>query len=155
MAKIQDEKIRIFISYAQTNSDLADSIAGIIDEYLSEKSIIHDIWFDKWSMRSGKWFQDQMFDGVHKSDYLILLVSKESLGSNAVEVEWKTKFKNKISKGEDTVFPFIIDNTPFSELPQYLVSIHCYKYEGNRDKILRLVDDIIFWKEEEATGGSR
>lgn len=155
VAKIQDEKIRIFISYAQTNSDLADSIAGIIDEYLSEKSIIHDIWFDKWSMRSGKWFQDQMFDGIHKSDYLILLVSKESLGSNAVEVEWKTKFKNKISKGEDTVFPFIIDNTPFSELPQYLASIHCYKYEGNRDKILRLVDDIIFWKEEEATGGSR
>ncbi|MCX8490291.1 MAG: toll/interleukin-1 receptor domain-containing protein [Cyclobacteriaceae bacterium] len=152
VTRIAAEKIRVFISYAHSNSDIADGVADVIEEYLSEKSVLHDIWFDKWKMKSGKWFHDQMYDGLSKSDYLILMVSKESLGSNAVAVEWKTKFADKLSNGEDTVIPFIIDDTPFSELPQYLENIHCYRYEGSRDKIVRLVDDILFWKKEETNG---
>lgn len=148
-AQVQSEKIRLFISYAHDNADLVGEVVGVIEEYLNEKSILHDIWFDKWKMRSGKWFQDQMSDGLSQSDYLVLMVSKESLGSNAVAVEWKTKFAAKLSTGEDTVFPFILDNTPYAELPGFLANIHSYRYERNRDKVIRLVDDILFWKEEE------
>lgn len=148
VAQVQAEKIRIFISYSHGNADMVENIAEVIEEYFNEKSVIHDIWFDKWKMRSGKWFQDQMSIGLAQSDYLILMVSKQSIGSNPVAVEWKSKFAKKLSAGEDTVFPFILDDTPYSELPDYLSHIHCYRYEGNRDKIVRLADDILFWKEE-------
>ena len=72
-----------------------------------------------------------------------------SLGSNAVAVEWKTKFNKKISKGEDSVFPFIIDDTPYEDLPEFLKQIYSYRYENDRDKIIKLVEDILFWKAEQ------
>lgn len=82
MERIAAEKIRIFISYAHSESDIVDNVADAIEGYLSEKSVLHDIWFDKWKMKAGKWFQDQMYDGLSKSDYLILMVSKDSLGTH-------------------------------------------------------------------------
>lgn len=147
--QVQSEKIRIFISYAHQNSDAVETIVDMIEKYLSEKSVLHDIWFDKWKMRAGKWFQDQMIDGLSNSDYLILIVSKESLGSNAVAVEWKAKFADKLTSNLDTVFPFILDDTPPSNLPSYLKNIHSYSYNDSKDQIIRLVDDLLFWKAEE------
>jgi len=151
-ATIAKEMVQLFISYAHDNSDIVSGLADMIEEYLSVKSVLHDIWFDKWKMKAGKWFQDQMRDGLINSEYLILMVSKESLGSNAVAIEWKTKFADKLSKGEETVFPFIIDDTKFEDLPPFLKNIYSYRYNGNRDIVFRLVNDILFWKDEKVRG---
>lgn len=152
-AQVQSEMIRIFISYSRKNEDIVKNIVNIIEQYLSEKSQIHDIWFDTAKMRAGRWFQDQMSEGLSSSEYLIFMVSKESLKSNAVSVEWKTKFADKLSKGKDVVFPFILDDTPYNELPDYLQHIHSYRYENSKDKIIRFVEDIISWKDEKNGNG--
>lgn len=149
--QVRSDKVRIFVSYSHDDLFLVKQIVENLQKYLSEQSKIHDIWFDQWKMRSGRWFQDQMNAGLAESDDLILIVSKNSLGSNAVAVEWKTKFQRKISIGADTIFPLIIDDTPYSELPDYLSNIHAYRYDGKIDCIIRLADDMLFWKEEEAT----
>ena len=87
--------------------------------------------------------------GIKESDFLVLMVSNDSLASSAVAVEWETKFSEKISKGEDTVFPFLIDNSSFDQMPLYLQNIFSYRYDGNKDMIIKLIDDIMFWKAEQ------
>ena len=148
-ARVEREKIRIFISYSHDDADRVVKISECIEDHLNNKAIIHDIWLDIWKMKSGKWVQDQIFDGLHESDFLIFIVSQNSLGSEAVALEWKTKFSKKLKSGEDTIFPFIIDNTPFDQLPKFLEAIYCYKYDNNQEKITNLIDDILFWKAEQ------
>ena len=147
--RMQQEKIKIFISYSHADWQYVDKIIETIEEYLNRKSILHDIWLDRWKMRSGKWMQDQILVGLEDSDFLIFIISMNSLGSNAVAVEWKTKFAKKISKGEDSIFPFLIDDTPYEDLPEFLKQIYSYRYENDRDKIIKLVEDILFWKAEQ------
>ncbi|HLH89991.1 MAG TPA: toll/interleukin-1 receptor domain-containing protein [Xanthobacteraceae bacterium] len=145
---IEAEKLKLFISYAQEDALTVERIADEIERCLSEKSIIHDIWFDQWKMRAGKWHQDQMAQGLRNSDLLIFVVSQHSLGSNSVSLEWKAKFGEKISENTDSVFPFYIDKTSPDDLDIYLRHIHSYRYDNDPTKVARLVDDILNWKEE-------
>lgn len=147
--RIQSEIIKIFISYSHADWKCVEEIVEIMEEYLNIKSTLHDIWLDKWKMKGGKWFQDQMIAGVKESDFLVFMVSESSLDSSAVAVEWKSKFADKITKGEDTVFPFVIDGTAFERMPDYLQNIYSYRYGDNKDNVLKLVDDIKFWKAEQ------
>ena len=148
--RINSETIRMFISYSSDDWKIVEKAVDIIDEYLNEKSILHDIWLDKWKMKGGKWFQDQMLEGLATSDYLILVASSKSMASSAVEVEWKTKFSAKISQGEDAVFPLLTGDIKYQELPGYLANIHAYRFDNEHDKdnVIRLIDDIIFWHAE-------
>lgn len=143
--QVKRETVRIFISYAHSDDKIVVEIANAIEEYFSNKSILHDIWFDKWKMKAGKWFQDQMAAGLTDSDYLILVASKSSLASNAVAAEWKTKFADKLSAGDDRVFPFLLPDASFSDLPKYLANIYSYRYDGSREVVNRLVEDILYW----------
>lgn len=146
--RLEKETVKLFISYSHADWAVVETVAQEIEDYLNAKSVLNDIWLDKWKMRGGKWVQDQILEGLRESDFLILVISSNSLGSNAVSVEWKTKFGAKISQGDDTVFPFVIDTTPFSEIPEYLSQIFGYRYDGEREKVTRMVDDILFWKTE-------
>lgn len=148
--RINTEIVKIFISYSHADKKCVEEIVDLMEEYLNVKAVLHDIWLDKWKMKGGKWFQDQMMIGVEDSDFLVFMVSSSSLESSAVAVEWKTKFSKKISKGEDTVFPLIIDNTSFDEIPSYLQNIFSYKYNENKDIVVKLIDDIMFWKAEQS-----
>lgn len=147
--RIKAEIIKIFISYAHTDWECVEKIVDVMEEYLNIKAILHDIWFDKWKMKGGRWLQDQMMIGIKESDFLLFMVSKDSLESSAVAVEWKSKFAEKITEGDDTVFPFIIDDSPFEKMPLYLQNIFTYRYENNKDNIHSLIDDIMFWKAEQ------
>lgn len=145
--QVRAETIRIFISYAHSDSIAVSAIANLMDDYLNAKSVLHDIWFDQWKMRAGKWFQDQMEEGLTDSDYLVLIASKASLASSAVAVEWKIAFGDKISSDSDRVFPFLLDGTRFEDLPKYLSNIFAYRYEDKRENVIRLVEDILYWHE--------
>ena len=146
--QVKEETIRLFISYSHLDSPIVSTIATAIEDQLNIKSRLHDIWFDKWKMRAGRWFQDQMDIGLNESDYLILIVSKSSMDSNAVALEWKLKFSEKLTSGTDSVFPFLLEEASFESLPQFLKPIYAYKYDGTRATINRLVDDILYWRDQ-------
>ncbi|MCK5831494.1 MAG: toll/interleukin-1 receptor domain-containing protein [Methylococcales bacterium] len=149
--RIQSEILKIFISYSHSDWERIEKIVDAMEEYLNVKAVLHDIWLDKWKMRGGRWFQDQMMAGINESDFLVFMVSKNSVESSAVAVEWKSKFSDKISNGEDTVFPFMIDDSPYNDIPLYLQNIFSYRYDNNKDIVIKLVDDIMFWKSEQCS----
>ena len=143
--QLRKETLRIFISYAHEDYADVSNIASVIEEHLSAKSVLHDIWLDKWKMKAGKLFHDQMSTGLTDSDYLVLIVSKASMASSAVAIEWKTKFSSKIKADDDRVFPFLLQDSSFADLPEYLRDVFAYKYDGGKEKVIRLVDDMLFW----------
>jgi hypothetical protein len=100
-------------------------------------------------MRSGRLVQDQIIEALRDSDFLILMVSRNSLVSAPVATEWKTKFAEKFSQNIDTVFPLYIDDTSPAEMPEYLRHIYGYRYRTDADteNLQRLVNDLLFWRE--------
>jgi hypothetical protein len=146
---VEREKIKIFISYSHADAVAVERIAEYMDDSLNEKSVIHDIWLDKWKIRSGPGFLDQIAQGLRDSDYLILACSENSLKSPAVEIEWKTKFAQKFRDGQDRIFPILLRDTPVDDLPEYLNGIHAYRIENEDAKLItQLVDDILFWRDQ-------
>ena len=93
--------------------------------------------------------QDQLLAGLEASDYLVLIISENSMGSNSVAVEWKSKFSDKLSSGRDTIFPFIIDETDYADLPGFLKHVYAYQYKGDEQKVIKLLEDILFWRNEQ------
>lgn len=149
---VRRDTLRLFISYAHTDKVQVTKIVRAIERYLRDKCIC-DIWFDEWRMKAGEWVQDQLLRGLRESDYLVLMASKQSLGSSAVSVEWKTHFAGKLSNGRDSVLPLIIDDTPISDMPEFLTQIFCRRCAGDDEtELLRFAEDLIdLWRTQSGT----
>jgi hypothetical protein len=130
---------------------MVEKIVLEIENRLNDKAITHEIWFDKWSMRAGAWVQDQISDGLGNSQFLILMVSANSLASGAVAAEWKVKFADKFRANDDSVFPLYLQGTEPRQAPEFLREIFGYSYRGEQDlpNVIRLADDILFWRNRE------
>ncbi len=63
--------------------------------YFSESLVLHlqkeglPIWFDLQQLQAGTVWSDSLQDGINEAKTLILIISKASLASEYVEVEWK------------------------------------------------------------------
>ncbi len=144
---LSKQTVRVFVSHAKKDRKSVIDIATTVENYFDDQGVFNDIWLDEWKLRSGAWVQDQMYAGLESSDFLILALSKNSITSKAVKVEWKSKFQEKINYGVDSVFPFIIDDTLFSDMPTYLKNIFTYRYENKEENAIKLARDILFWVE--------
>jgi hypothetical protein len=131
--RLRKEWLRVFVSYSHEDWSVVERIIPMVEERLASKGVVNDVWVDRWKMHAGKWVQDQIVAGIKDSDFLVLAISKKSLGSRAVAVEWKTKFADKLSKGIDSVLPIIIDDTDYGELPEFLKNIYCYLNYARRE----------------------
>lgn len=98
-------------------------------------------------MQAAEWLVDQMGAAVERSDFLIFMVSRRSMKSEAVQTEWKTKLNQSMGNKRRTVIPFIVDDVDFSELPPFLKGIYMYRYSDGPETVTRLVNDIIAKRE--------
>jgi len=147
---LKENRIRIFISYAWNDWDTSVSkVVEILENTFNEQGVFVDIWIDRRKMRSGGWFIDQMDAGLNSSDNLILMVSKTSLESKPVQMEWKEKLRQGFENHSDNVFPFIVDDVSFDAMPSFLKGVFAYRYEGKEDNVRKLAGDIMFWKSSE------
>ena len=90
---------------------------------------------------------EQFKDGLYQLDNIKFAVFQVEISD--------FKFGDKIKTGKDSVFPFIIDDIGFEELPEFLGEIFSYRYEDKCENVKRLVDDIVFWKNESSRKKNR
>jgi TIR domain-containing protein/uncharacterized protein DUF4062 len=90
--KLQRLTPRVFISYSSKDQKLVDQL------YSQLKQSGHSVWFNTESIPKGEHWYDEMVKGLHDTDLLILVVSKDAMASEWVAEEWKTflKMKKKI-----------------------------------------------------------
>lgn len=73
----------IFMSYSRREVGFIDDLVRNLEQ------TGYDVWLDYCSLVPGRPWQDQIYEGIHNADVILLVVSKASLSSQNVEVEWR------------------------------------------------------------------
>ncbi|TGK81553.1 toll/interleukin-1 receptor domain-containing protein [Leptospira noumeaensis] len=90
--------ISLFISHSKKDYDFAHRLA------LDLQKNNFQIWFDEWSIKIGENIVEKISDGLKKTDYIIVVLSKQAVQSKWVEKEWQTKYWNEVKKDEYRFF---------------------------------------------------
>lgn len=104
----------VFISYSTCDSSFTQRLA----EDLS--NLGHKVWRDSTSIMVGKNIPREIGDAIIKCDYVIPIISRNSIQSNWVERELRLRLWQEIPKGIENILPALIDNC---ELPIFLQDI--------------------------------
>jgi hypothetical protein len=93
----------VFISYSSIDREKATQLAF---------DLIHRgyrVWFDKWEILAGQSIVDEVFSGILESEFLIVILSKESCKSKWVQEELATGKLAEIERRRTTVIPVLLE----------------------------------------------
>jgi hypothetical protein len=110
----------IFLSYNHNDKELIDSIAKTLSEVFGQSNV----FYDDWSIQPGEEIIDKMNEGLENCKFFFFFVSKNSLNSNMVKLEWQNallkKTKNQIKlipvKIDDCLMPGILLQTKYIDI---------------------------------------
>lgn len=92
--KMISKKIKIFLSHSRKDKEFVEKVAGRLtnDEY--------SVWYDDWEIKIGDSIVQKINDGISRSDFLIVILSKNSVNSKWVAEEMNAAtIKNIEAKG--------------------------------------------------------
>lgn len=101
----------IFISYASADSTFALQLTAHLE------SLGYVVWIDRREIVIGASLLTMIGEGIDQADYLIVILSKNTLTSVWVEQEWQVKYCEEITQGKKTILPVIIEDCP---IPPFL-----------------------------------
>jgi hypothetical protein len=90
---------KIFISYSKKDVGFARMLHDDL------KKLGHKPWLDEFNIKAGSSIPLELQRGIAECDYLVVLLSKNSVFSNWVKVEWVTKFWHEVEREEVYVIP--------------------------------------------------
>lgn len=95
----------IFISYTQKDKQIVDVIAQRLSAVFGRDNI----FYDAWSIQPGDGIIDKMDKGLGNCKFFFFFVSKNSLMSQMVKLEWQNAII-KATKGEARIVPVKLDD---------------------------------------------
>ena len=85
----------IFISHNVLDKPVVEPIAlGLREKYGQDQ-----IFYDSWSIQPGEVIIDRMNDGLEGCKVFLFFISKNSLNSKMVDIEWKRALEISLSSG--------------------------------------------------------
>lgn len=110
----------IFLSYNHKDKELVGSIAERLLKVFGQDKI----FYDDWSIQPGDGIIDKMNEGLENCQFFFFFVSKNSLSSNMVKLEWQNALlkatKNQVKlvpvKIDDCLMPDIILQTMYIDI---------------------------------------
>lgn len=127
---LTNPKPHVFLSFSTKDRETALKIS---DE-LHRESI--NVWLDTNELKPGDSFIDRIRDDLSASDYLIVLISKDSVRSHWI----KTNTYNAMARRDITILPVLISG---SEVPSYLYPFYFLDFRNNFEAGVRnLIDKI-------------
>lgn len=103
---------KIFISHSSKDEKIARRLFGDLEK------IGFNPWLDEAEIAVGECILTKVNDGIAESDYIIVILSKNSVASNWVEKEWKSKYWTEINSGLITVLPVLVEDCTIPKLLQ-------------------------------------
>ena len=79
----------IFMSYSRREVGFVDDLVRNLEQ------AGHEVWLDYRNLIPGRPWQDQIYQGIQNADVILLVVSKASVSSQNVEVEWRRVLDQK------------------------------------------------------------
>ncbi|MEN3368698.1 MAG: hypothetical protein V7609_841 [Verrucomicrobiota bacterium] len=109
--QVASEPIKVFLSHPSADNKLAKQIA----EDLQQAGI--DVWLDEAEILVGDRIIAKIAEGISKSQFLAVMLSKKSQESNWVEKEVSVKLTEEINSQKTCVLPIRLDDC---KLPSFL-----------------------------------
>lgn len=103
---------RVFLSHNQNDKPLVEPIAIKLANIFGRDKV----FYDSWSIRPGDGIIDKMNLGLQEPEYVFFFVSKTSLASEMVKLEWQNALYSA-TKGRTRFIPVRVDG---SEMPAIL-----------------------------------
>lgn len=133
----------IFISHTAADKHCIDPIAHTLAEVYGKENV----FYDSWSIQPGDSIIGEMNKGLEQCEFFFLFVSKRSLKSEMVSLEWKNALISKSYK-EIKFIPVKLDDCEIPSILRDTLYIDCYKYD--LETIKRQIIDIIYGKRVES-----
>jgi len=95
---------RVFISHSSTDK----RIAIFLSVDLANRG--HVPWLDEWEIRAGDSIPLKISDGLEKSDYVIVLMSRVAVESGWVQAEWTAKYWDEIGARKVQIIPVLLED---------------------------------------------
>ncbi len=129
-------KKNIFISYSRREVGFVDALANHFDN----KKV--DIWLDYRSIVPGKPWEEQIHKGLEDANIILLVISKASIASKNVEMEWRRVLLEKKKRIILLIFEPV-------DLPPELEKYEWVDFRGNYKKALEELDRQLHQPEQE------
>jgi hypothetical protein len=105
---------KFFLSYSSKDAGYAENLRKHIE--LLDSS--NDVYMDKFSIPLGADWQQNLFRNIDTRDFFILILSKNAIETEFVEIEIKRVQKSELSSGIRKLYVIRIDDV---EIPKYLM----------------------------------
>ncbi len=112
---------RIFLSHKSEDKPIVEPVALRLREIFGED----EVFYDSWSIKPGDGIIEKMDQGLTAPEYVFFFVSKLSLESGLVKLEWQNALL-KASKGKTRLVPVRIDAVPMPEVLRQSLYIDVY-----------------------------
>src|SRR5829696_5756070 len=103
----------IFLSHTWADKPVVDPIALRLREIHGQENV----FYDAWSIQPGDWILDRMNQGLASPKFVFFFVSRKSLESEMVKMEWQNALF-KATKGQCRIIPVRVDGC---EMPPLLL----------------------------------
>lgn len=101
--------ITVFISYSWKDASVARRLA----QELTRHGI--RTWIDEYEILPGDSIKQKISEGIRQSDYLLIILSQNSLSSDWVRYEIEQTFSKNREASSIRIIPVRIDNSPIPE----------------------------------------
>jgi hypothetical protein len=95
---------KVFLSYSKVDKDAAKRIASS----LKKKGYL--VWYDEWEIKVGDSIIEKITNGIVESDFLLVLLSKNSVESKWVREELNAAKMREINKRNVFILPILLDD---------------------------------------------
>lgn len=103
-------KVKIFISHSSKDKVFARWLSTDL------QNSGHEPWLDEWTISVGESIPQKISEGIKDAEFVIVILSQESVKSRWVEREWQTKYWDEVSNGRIHVLPVLFQDCEIPEL---------------------------------------
>lgn len=129
----------IFLSHNSNDKAVVEPIALRLREIFGQDNV----FYDSWSIQPGDGIIDKMNHGLTNCKLFFFFVSKNSLNSEMVKLEWQNALM-KMTKGHTKLIPIRLDNCI---MPAILMqSLYIDLFQNGLEVAIRQIVDIAYGK---------
>lgn len=126
----------IFLSHNSNDKAVVEQVAIKLKGIYGQENV----FYDSWSIQPGDGIIDKMEQGLTNCQYFFFFVSKNSLKSNLVKMEWQ----NALFKAAQNAIKFIPIRLDTSTLPILLTqSLYVDLFSNGLDVAIRQIVDVV------------
>lgn len=126
----------IFISHTYTDKPIVDTIANKIAKVFGTEKV----FYDAWSIQPGDGIIDRMSSGISECKFFFFFVSKNSLQSKMVQLEWQNALY-KATKNQARFIPIKLDDCIMPSI--LLQSLYIDIFSQGLEVAVRQMIDVI------------